>query len=733
MIPMLIVPFLAVGAGISNSMGEYLPLSEDSQWPVEFGDPAHRCRSDYEERSSNGTLMWSKSVGDNYYSSTIILPAQPVMDGNGTMYICSMNGRLYSVSSEGEILWSRLTNLTQSMGGPETPALGNDGELYVPTVYVNRHLFAVEALNTEGDFLWNCTLPGITDLSGITLGPGGEIYSLGNEFVTKGFFTYQVTTLYCISPEGAVLWDVEYDGDFDILPAIGPDGILYLGSEDSLDALYPNGTLSWSFSVPYGVSSPPSLNGDTVYFGSYDTHLYSIGTNGSLNWKFKTDSMVRSCPAIRGDGRVVAGSNNGFVYCLDTNGSELWSFRTGSPVTGVTVDDAGTALVSSRWSPLMAVSSDGQWLWEYSIDARYSTAVINSVGSVFVYDSEAFLHAFGPSAPSKLPSVVAIAFKGGIYLAWTLPSGEGEPPIDEIDIYRADGITEDMSSGEIMGRMEMLTTIPSNQSVFIDRSVENISYGYSLVARNEEGASDFTNPVVATGGGFGQFIFPQTGGAPTHIYIGTGIFLISVLGIMFVNSAYRARKDHLDLGVALKRPFHMAWGMLVHPFRTFEETKMNTLGQAILYFMAWAVVFLGISVALIEFVGTTGGIYPVLEALGATSVSDTVIVLAFLLIAALVLVLIIVGLIYFICIVFGGKGGYDETAKVVIYGSTPGYLLGWIPFLLLIPGVWSLINQGIGFKELHRLTAIRIVGVVVLSIVAIFLLYTFVSWFLLSL
>jgi outer membrane protein assembly factor BamB len=738
MIPLLIVPFLVVGAGISEGTGEFLPLSDGPQWPVQFGDPAHSCRSDYEERSSNGTLIWSKNVGSS--PSPIRHPTQPIVDGNGTMYISSRNGVLYSVSNEGDILWSRQMNLDEHIASQaETPALGDNGILYVP-VYARiayepvEYVFEVEAIDTYGTYIWDCTLPELTDISSITLGPGGEIYVLGNQRIAISFFENKdITTLYCISQDGIILWDVEYDGDFDILPAIGPDGVIYLGSESSLDALYPNGTLKWSFSVPYGVSSPPSLNGDTVYFGSYDNHLYSIGTNGSLNWKFETGRWVESCPAIREDGRVVVGSNDGFVYCLEVNGSELWNVETGSPVDGVTIDGAGTALVSSRWSQFMAIDSDGQLLWEYSFDSRYSTAVINIEGFVFIYDSEAVLHAFGHRAPSKPRSVMAIDFMGGVYLTWTLPSGEGEPPIDEIDIYRADDITEDMSSDEIMARMEILATIPSNQSVFVDRSVENISYGYSLVARNEEGASGFTNPVIATGGGYGQFTFPAPGGVPSYIYIGTGIFLISILGIMFVNSAYRARKDHLDLGVALRRPFHMAWGMLVHPFRTFEEIKARTMGQAMLYFMAWTVVFLGASVALIEIVGTSGGIYPVLEDLSATSVLGTVIALAFLLVMALVLLLIIVGLINFICVILGGKGGYDETAKAVIYGSTPGYLLGWIPFLLLIPGAWSLINQGIGFKELHRLTAIRVVGVVVLSIVAVLLFYIFVSWFLLSL
>ena len=52
-----------------------------------------------------------------------------------------------------------------------------------------------------------------------------------------------------------------------------------------------------------------------------------------------------------------------------------------------------------------------------------------------------------------------------------------------------------------------------------------------------------------------------------------------------------------------------------------------------------------------------------------------------------------------------------------MYGSTPGLLLGWIPVIGFIAGIWSLVLEILGIRQLHEITTEKAVLAVVLLIV----------------
>ena len=66
----------------------------------------------------------------------------------------------------------------------------------------------------------------------------------------------------------------------------------------------------------------------------------------------------------------------------------------------------------------------------------------------------------------------------------------------------------------------------------------------------------------------------------------------------------------------------------------------------------------------------------------------------------------------------GRKGhGYVQTVKALIYGATPGYLVGWVPLIgVLVGGIWAVVLTIIGLREMHGITAGRLAGVCVLGI-----------------
>jgi len=67
-------------------------------------------------------------------------------------------------------------------------------------------------------------------------------------------------------------------------PAIGPDGTIYVGSnDDKLYAINPDGTKKWEFMTGGDIYSSPAIGTDgTVYFGSMDYKVYAIRSSGTL-------------------------------------------------------------------------------------------------------------------------------------------------------------------------------------------------------------------------------------------------------------------------------------------------------------------------------------------------------------------------------------------------------------------------------------------------------------------
>ena len=82
-----------------------------------------------------------------------------------------------------------------------------------------------------------------------------------------------------------------------------------------------------------------------------------------------------------------------------------------------------------------------------------------------------------------------------------------------------------------------------------------------------------------------------------------------------------------------------------------------------------------------------------------------------------------------------GKGRYVDTFKAYAYGSTPSLLLGWVPVIGIVFGLWSiyLIIKGLSIMHkmsmLKALVALLMIFVVIIAISALFagVAYLFIS------
>ena len=89
------------------------------------------------------------------------------------------------------------------------------------------------------------------------------------------------------------------------------------------------------------------------------------------------------------------------------------------------------------------------------------------------------------------------------------------------------------------------------------------------------------------------------------------------------------------------------------------------------------------------------------------------------------------GVIHLFAKMFGGKGDYSATYKASVYSSTPSLLFGWIPYLNILVGIYSLYLYLKGLSILHEISMGRafliailpgiIVAIVILAFVFIFL------------
>lgn len=131
--------------------------------------------------------------------------------------------------------------------------------------------------------------------------------------------------LMALDSRGSLEWSYVTSGNAsESSPAIGSDGIIYMGAGDIGTAVYcvfaisTTGSFSWSYQAGSDVFSSPAVSSEEkIYIGSLDKNIYSLNSDGSLAWSYETFDFVRSSPSIGSDGRVYVGSDDNLLYVFD--------------------------------------------------------------------------------------------------------------------------------------------------------------------------------------------------------------------------------------------------------------------------------------------------------------------------------------------------------------------------------------------------------------------------------
>ena len=90
--------------------------------------------------------------------------------------------------------------------------------------------------------------------------------------------------------------------------AIGPNGLIFIATEQQLHALNQEGYQVWQYQIGKYPTPPVVGNNGIIYIGSQSYNvLYAISTEGKLKWKKDVGSGI-SYPIIGSNGRIYIGS-----------------------------------------------------------------------------------------------------------------------------------------------------------------------------------------------------------------------------------------------------------------------------------------------------------------------------------------------------------------------------------------------------------------------------------------
>ncbi len=351
-----------------------------------------------------GNQLWSFQTGDDIFSS-------PTIDGDGNVYIGSLDGKLYSIDKDGTERWA----VTTGDWIESTAALNADESVVYVGSWDNK-LYAIDT--ASGATLWFYET-GTLIFSSPAVASNGDIYFGG----TDGF-------LYALNPDGTLKWDVFLGAEVDSSVAIGPSRNLYCGTSEGYVVSYDTSGLErWSVEVPdetgaasrdKAVNSSCMLSGTgELYFGSNNFFVYALDTSdGSMLWSYETDGEIDASPTMSMDGNILVSSYDGFLYSLDTDGALVWRSDIGANYfTAAVVDEIGRIYVSSYISDTLSylnlISPGGVILQQVSFpDIIDSSVSLSPDGTLYVGSYDGKLYAFANQA--RLSDSVWPKFRQGL-------------------------------------------------------------------------------------------------------------------------------------------------------------------------------------------------------------------------------------------------------------------------------------------------------------------------------
>ncbi len=286
----------------------------DLPWPQFQHDMFHTNSSIFcGPNIQRTTTKFQEDIGAGFSS--------PVIDSSGVVYIGSTDGCIYALAPSGQ---SRcIYNIDSSI--ESSLAISHDATLYFGSVEGNLY-----AITPYGDLRWGPLRLGDSITASITVDPHGKVFVTAAEKAQDW--------LYCVSPEGDILWRYPIGNVTYSSPALDRFGNIYIGSSlGTVYALNSNGLLLWSYDTDDTIDSSPVIAQNGSILVTTTSALIALTNKGELKWTFIPTAIIwgaeevsqfASSPALGPDGKIYAGGINGDLHCLEDKGDKahvVWS------------------------------------------------------------------------------------------------------------------------------------------------------------------------------------------------------------------------------------------------------------------------------------------------------------------------------------------------------------------------------------------------------------------------
>ena len=266
----------------------------------------------------DGTLLWSKDLGDKTMRNQFGEGSTPVLAGDRLVIVWDHLGGSFIVSldaASGRELWRQTRDEIDTWATPLVVEQGGHKQAIVP----GKNKIRSYDLET-GAIVW--------ESKGTTMNPiPSPVFGDGMVFVTSGFQGNNLKAIRLASAKGditsteSIVWTLDRDTPYVPSPLLY-DNVLYLlktnsGILSAFDA--PTGKPHYQLQrldgLPEVFSSPVGANG-RVYIAARDgvTHVIRHGSTYELIAKNKLDDGFDASPALVGDAIYLRGYQN--LYCI---------------------------------------------------------------------------------------------------------------------------------------------------------------------------------------------------------------------------------------------------------------------------------------------------------------------------------------------------------------------------------------------------------------------------------
>jgi outer membrane protein assembly factor BamB len=208
--------------------------------------------------TQDGEVRWRFQTGLKVFSA-------PAIDDDGTIYVGSQDDHLYAISSDGRMRWRYRTG--DDVDG--SPAIGDDGTIYVGSD--DRHVYAI---TREGTLRWSADVDGHVRAP-VGLGLDGSVYA--------GVFQPRPRVVALDGATGQVRWEFAVSASQSIAnvtsgPLVDRNGDIYFGADDDfVYSVAQGGRIRWFFRTEGDVDGEPALTPDGLLLvGSDDNRLYAL-------------------------------------------------------------------------------------------------------------------------------------------------------------------------------------------------------------------------------------------------------------------------------------------------------------------------------------------------------------------------------------------------------------------------------------------------------------------------